>query len=113
MKKLSGARNTKGFSAQIKAGALPQESHITFGGVFNELRFDVGKPTDKIIDLHLGYARYQFAKSQFDNSVNDFLALFVKGEGDGKERDTRTLNAVICLDISGSMSGGLGSNSVG
>jgi hypothetical protein len=31
----------------------------------------------------------------------------VKGSKDGKDRDERTLNATICLDISGSMSSGL------
>jgi len=36
------------------------------------------------------------------------LALFLKGKKDGEERDERPINAMICLDISGSMSGGLG-----
>lgn len=59
-------------------------------------------------DLHFGYARYQFSKSSHDKNINDYLALFVKGNKDGEDRDGRPLNALICLDISGSMGGGLG-----
>ena len=55
----------------------------------------------------MGYARYQFLKSVHDKSINDYLALFVKGNKDGKDRDERNLNATMCLDISGSMGGGL------
>jgi Mg-chelatase subunit ChlD len=35
------------------------------------------------------------------------LAIFVKGNKDGKDRDNRILNATLCLDISGSMGSGL------
>jgi Mg-chelatase subunit ChlD len=34
--------------------------------------------------------------------------LFIKGCKDGADRDERPLHSVICLDISGSMGGGLG-----
>lgn len=109
MECFSGARNTQGFTSQVEMGHLPSETHLTYEGVFNELRFDVGKKTEKIVDLHLGYARYQFAQSQHDTQINDYLALFVKGAADGQDRDARKLNAIICLDISGSMGGELGS----
>ena len=59
------------------------------------------------VDLHIGYARYQFAKSKYDDQINDYLALFLKSERDGSERDDTVLNATICVDISGSMGGGL------
>lgn len=62
-----------------------------------------------MVDLHFGYARYQFPHSVYDSDMNDFLALFLKGESDGKDRDSRRLNSVICLDISGSMGDLLGS----
>jgi len=87
MKKLSGARNTSGFSASLSSGTLSSQNHITYEGLFNELKFDVGKKTEKITDLHFGYARYQFSKSKQDNSIHDYLALFVKGSSDGEERD--------------------------
>lgn len=38
-----GARNTRGFSASVSYGSLPDVSHLTYEGVFNELKFDVGK----------------------------------------------------------------------
>jgi len=41
------------------------------------------------------------------------LALFTKGSKDGAERDGRILNAVILLDISGSMGSGLTSTGEG
>jgi uncharacterized protein with von Willebrand factor type A (vWA) domain len=44
----------------------------------------------------------------FDGKINDYLALFLKSSRDGADRDETPLNAVICLDISGSMNGGLG-----
>jgi hypothetical protein len=78
--------------------------------VFNEIKFDVGNKTPLVKDLHFGYARYQFSESPFDNKINDYLALFVKGNKDGEDRDGRVLNALICLDISGSMGGGLGAS---
>lgn len=67
----------------------------------------MGQKTELIKDLHLGYARYQFQESEYDNKINDYLALFVKGNKDGADRDQRPLHAIICLDISGSMGGGL------
>lgn len=103
-----GARNTRGFSTSVEAGILPSLSHITYEGIFNEIKFDVGKCTDKIVDLHHGYSRYQIAKSMFDSKINDYLALFLKSSKDGASRDETPMNAVVCLDISGSMGGGLG-----
>ena len=38
-----GSLNTKGFSSQIESGQLPEPTHITYEGVFNEIKFDVGK----------------------------------------------------------------------
>ena len=55
----------------------------------------------------MGYARYQFEKSHYDSSVHDYLAIFLKSSRDGADRDETVLNATICLDISGSMGGGL------
>jgi hypothetical protein len=60
------------------------------------------------VDIHYGYARYQFASSSFDKKITDYLALFLKSSKDGEERDDIPLNVVISLDISGSMGGGLG-----
>jgi Ca-activated chloride channel homolog len=68
----------------------------------------VGPKTELVKDLHFGYARYQFQESTYDSQINDYLALFVKGSKDGADRDERPLNSLICLDISGSMGGGLG-----
>lgn len=89
---------------------MPESTHLTYEGVFNEINFDVGNKTDKIVDLHYGYARYQFAKSAFDSEINDYLAVFFKSSKDGADRDDTPINALICLDISGSMNGGLGQN---
>lgn len=107
MKKLFCAGNSRGFSESVRAGGLPDVSHISFEGVFNELKFDAGQQTDKPADLKFGYARYQFPHSAVDPSINDFLVLLLKGERDGKDRDHRRLNSIICLDISGSMGGPL------
>jgi hypothetical protein len=60
------------------------------------------------VDIHHGYSRYQFVKSMFDGKINDYLALFLKSSKDGADRDDAPINALICLDISGSMSGSLG-----
>ena len=105
-----GALNTRGFSSQIEYGQLPEPSHLTYEGVFNEIKFDVGKVPELPLDLQLGYARHQFLSSSHDKNINDYLALFVKGNKDGKDRDDRSLNATICLDISGSMGSGLNNN---
>ncbi len=109
MQGICGARNTAGFSKTVDEGKLPPPSHLTYEGVFNELKYDVGPKTDKELDLAFGYSRFQFTDSQFDTNINDYLALFLKGKSDGEDRseDIR-LNAVICLDVSGSMNGGLG-----
>ncbi len=49
----------------------------------------------------------------FDGKINDYLALFLKSSRDGADRDDTPINALICLDISVSMGGGLGeSNSL-
>jgi hypothetical protein len=108
---MMGARNTRGFSSCVSTGILPPDSHITYEGVFNELKFDVGPKTLKTLDCHFGYARYQFSQSLYDPKMNDYLCLFLKSERDGAERNDVPLNAMICLDISGSMSGALEKNS--
>lgn len=41
------------------------------------------------------------------------MTVFTKGSRDGEDRDDRILNAVIVLDISGSMGGGLTSKGEG
>ena len=74
------------------------------------MKFDIGKKTEEIVDLHYGYARHQFIKSMFDGEISDYLAIFLKGCQDGADRDERPLNALICLDISGSMGGKLCDN---
>ena len=72
----------------------------------------MGPKTDKVVDIHHGYSRFQFAESQFDSSIHDYLALFLKGRADGEPRDPeRRFNSVICLDISGSMNCTLGAKS--
>ena len=56
----NGARNTSGFSSCLDMGYLPPPTHFSYEGVFNELRYDVGPKTDKVIDIHHGYARFRF-----------------------------------------------------
>jgi hypothetical protein len=103
-----GARNATGLSACLSEGRVPLHTHLSYEGLFNELRYSVGSKTEKVVDLHHGYARFQFNESKFDNSINDYLALFLKGKTDGQPRDeNRILNSVICLDISGSMRSGM------
>lgn len=105
--RMMGAVNTRGFSSCVSTGVLPPDSHITYEGVFNELKFDVGPKTEKTLDCHFGYARYQFSQSIYDKEMNDYLCLFLKSERDGAERNDVPLNSIICLDISGSMGGSL------
>ena len=45
MNKISGARNTAGFSQSIMLGELPPASHLTYEGLFNELKYNVGPKT--------------------------------------------------------------------
>ena len=55
-----GSRNTSGFSTCLTQHKLPPHDHLSYEGLFNELRFDVGPKTDKILDIHHEYARFQF-----------------------------------------------------
>ena len=107
MMAMMGARNTRGFSSAVQYGNLPDVSHLTYEGVFNEIKYGVGPRTDKLVDLHFGYTRHQFAKSRADPAINDYLAMFVKSSKDGADRDATPINALICLDISGSMGCGM------
>ena len=102
-----GALNSKGFSSSISSGELPPSDHLTYEGVFNELCFPVGPRATKECELHIGFCRSQYVSSLVDAGVRDYLALFLKGSSDGQPRDSRVLNSVIVLDISGSMSGQL------
>ena len=61
MEEFCGAINTAGVTAALDYGYLPVHTHLSYGGAFNQLRYSVGPPTDKVLDLHHGYARYQFA----------------------------------------------------
>ena len=75
---MMGARNTSGFKSYVSSASLPPPTHLTYEGLFNELEFNVGPKTKLPVDLHLGFARYQFQKSKYDSSANDYLALFLK-----------------------------------
>ena len=97
----------------MESNQIPPSSHITYGGCFNELKFSIGPKAVKPLELHIGYARAQNANSAFDNKINDYLAIFTKGNKDGVDRDARHLNAVILLDVSGSMGSGLTSQGEG
>lgn len=65
------------------------------------------------MDLHVGFCRAGNKHSSTDKQVHEFLAMFLKSKYDGEARDHRKLNAVIVLDISGSMAGGLRGSSPG
>lgn len=101
------ALNTKGFSSSLENHVIPESDHLTYEGSFNELKFSIGKKAQKPMELYLGYARAQNSESLWDKEVNDYLTIFTKGAKDGEDRDDRVLNAVIILDISGSMGSGL------
>ena len=107
MRKAFGAGNTVGFSSSVSSGYLPPPTHITYEGLFNEIDFSVGPKTKETIDISYGFSRFMNTCSLVDTSTNDYLALFLKGDTDGEPRDDRILNAVIALDISGSMGGAL------
>lgn len=112
MKACFASFNTKGYSSALQnsySTVLPEETHITYDGCFNELKYSIGPKATKPMELHLGYARAQNNSSLFDSGVNDFLTIFTKGNRDGEDRDDRILNSVIILDISGSMGGPLNS----
>lgn len=91
--------NSRGFSSQVERGQLPAADHITYEGVFNELTFQAGPVTDKLLDLHIGFCRAGNKQSAVDSRVHEFLALFLKGDSDGKPRDSRRLSSVIVLDF--------------
>ena len=91
----------------IRQTPRPNAYNILRSIQWNQIR--CGTKDELTKDLHFGYARYQFQESTYDNQINDYLALFVKGCKDGADRDERPLNSLICLDISGSMGSGLGS----
>ena len=105
--------NTKGFSSSLSSNILPESSHLTYEGSFNELKFTIGPKAQKPLELHLGFARAQNSESLWDSNVNNYLCLFTKGSKDGEDRDERVLNAVIVLDISGSMGCALNSKGEG
>ena len=99
--------NTKGFTSSLDSYVLPSETHLTYGGLFNELNYSIGPKAKKSLQLHIGYARSQNTNSMFDSKINNYLTLFTKGSKDGQDRDDRILNSVVVLDISGSMGSGL------
>jgi len=45
MNGLFGARNSVGFSSAASQGLLPNPDHITYEGIFNELKYDIGQKT--------------------------------------------------------------------
>jgi hypothetical protein len=106
-----GAMNTAGFTSQLESGTLPSPDHITYEGVFNELTFTIGPKSELPMDLHVGFCRSQNPNSLVDKQPQNYLALFTKGSLDGQPRNERVLNAVIILDISGSMNGRLSGKS--
>lgn len=96
-----GALNTSGFTHAISQKQIPSYQHITHAGTYNEHFFEVGHKAKDLLDLH-----HSVGVSNCDlfglPKRNFFLSLFLKSEKDGLAR-TRSINACIALDISGSM----------
>jgi hypothetical protein len=63
------------------------------------------------MDIHVGFCQSQNPNSLVDKQPRNYLALFTKGSFDGQPRNERVLNAVVILDISGSMNGRLSGKS--
>jgi hypothetical protein len=99
----TSAGNSVGFKSQLTSGSLPNQDHISYEGVFNELTFKIGPKAKNLLEVHSGICRSAYEKSIYDKSINDYLALFLKCQSDGQPRDSRKLNAVLVVDVSGSM----------
>lgn len=70
MKACFASFNTKGFTSSIqnsRSSELPSETHLTYDGCFNELKYSIGPKAKKPMELYLGYARAQNQKSLFDS----------------------------------------------
>ena len=100
-----GALNAQGFSQAISSNQLPEYTHITHSGIFNENFFEVGDKAKSLLEIHHGLAISNCDLYDLPNR-NYFLSLFVKSSTDGEKR-TNPLNLVIALDVSGSMDGPL------
>lgn len=66
----TSALNSAGFANQVSNCKLPDADHITYAGVFNEIEYDVGPKTDKVVDLHLGFCRASNPSSAQDKNIN-------------------------------------------
>ena len=96
MKRLGAARDAGAFQAMVERDSRPDPNSITYGGVFNEHTFKCSK-TDKVTE--------PFPHCGVDHNGNLVLGVEVVSVYDGKPRTPgTTLDLVIVIDISGSMS---------
>ncbi len=102
---VGGAKDVNAFRDNVRNNYLPQETSINCEGLFYQYYFDTGARAPA---THLFEPTYSCAVSR-DWKTNDpeyFLAVGLNSNIKMGDFKRKKLNAVIVLDISGSMSGG-------
>lgn len=112
-----GAKDIQNFRMNIQRGYLPAETDITYEGIFYDYYFDIAgeKPARASFSngssaLFTPAFSWSASKNPLDPStVENYLCIGLKSETDFSKAKRKTLNLVIVLDISGSMSSSFGS----
>lgn len=112
-----GAKDVQNFRTNIQRGYLPIETDITYEGIFYDYYFDIAgeKPARASFSngssaLFTPAFSWSASKNPLDPStVENYLCIGLKSETDFSKAKRKTLNLVIVLDISGSMSSSFGS----
>ena len=78
----AGPLNTSGFDQSIKEGRLPEYTHITHSGIFNQKFFEIGPKTKDLLDLHIGLGVSNSDLYDMDER-NYFVSMFLKSSEDG------------------------------
>eukprot|EP00026_Physarum_polycephalum_P001503 Phypoly_transcript_01505.p1 GENE.Phypoly_transcript_01505~~Phypoly_transcript_01505.p1 ORF type:complete len:1013 (+),score=195.00 Phypoly_transcript_01505:247-3285(+) len=110
MMSAGGAKDSGAFTRGAHNGYLPLASSIEYEGIYNEFYFDIGREREKLFA-----PKYSYCKSTdpFSRVSEHYLVvgLASKYDGDGIQIHGRNpFNLVIAVDISGSMSGKLGTS---
>ena len=100
---VGGAKDANNFYDNLKNGYLPKLKSITYEGIFYDHYFDTGKP-ERCERLFCPTYATAVRKNFFTDADEYFLSVGLNSNIKASDFTRKTLNLVVVLDISGSMS---------
>lgn len=105
---VGGAKDVNNFRENIEEGYFPISTDLTYNGLFYDYTFDTGMVNESE-DLFSPSYSLAVSKDPISNEKEYYMTVGLNSNIKESDFQRKKLNLVVVLDISGSMSSGLGS----